>query len=169
MTAQKSEGGCLLWLMGVVICLGALSGLHAEVPPGHWEKVGQLEQGTCTRVVLMDGERREGGFVELLPGSIVILSDGNRIAFEKSNVREVRTFEPPSIWKRRPGLVGTGIGAGIGLAVGALAYQGDESGWGWATIPMATLIGAGSGLLVGKVTRDLTSVGEIVYRAADNP
>jgi len=147
----------------IVSFLLICSNAYATILQGRWDKVAQLKEGAEIIVSLTDGQRIEGKFLRLSSTELALTRDTNRLIIEKSNVREVQVPFVKSL--PYTGRVGLAIGAGAGLLIGAAAYKSDESGWGNATIPLSTIIGAGVGYVAGKIVESPIPEYETIYSA----
>ena len=114
---------------------------HAEVIPGRWEKVSDLDLGTPITVELKSGDRVEGDF-EGLSGSEVELETNSARAFiPKADIETITTR--PRGGRGNGAAIGAAIGLGLGLgATGLAALRGNGGGDG-LSVPFALLLVTG--------------------------
>ncbi len=142
---------------------------HAEVIPGRWEKVSDLELGTPIIVEFKNGDRVEGELEGLSESEVDIETRSARAVVPKVDIQTITTG------KQDGGGNGAEVGATVGAAVGAgvsfigIATSGtvDASGGQLLvgtliTIGLATAIGAGIGAAADAGTKSETIV---VYEA----
>ena len=122
----------------------------ADVIPGRWEKVDQLQAGSPLILELLAGDRIECEFIASTPEELTIATqEGNRQAIAKGTVAQISLVRPA---KGRAAL-GAAIGAGAGVATGlAISSQFDETFFARGDLMALTCggIGALTGALIGN-------------------
>lgn len=145
--------------------------LSADVVPGRWDKVEELEVGSQIIVFLQQGDRLECELLEVTGEYLVVLTEGERdLKLRKQTIEKIT--RPQGI-KDSTGN-GTWIGAGIGFGVGfggmvaweksktASGYRLAEENLGWALAGGA--IGAVGGALIGRAIDAGNETYEVVYK-----
>lgn len=152
-----------LFVMGLALMLVAAQARPAlarqkGVATGDWSTVQAIPSGEKIVVRTKDGKRFEGTFDSATDLIIALKRDGKSTAVERERVRRVSRKGGKS--RKNGALWGAAIGGGSGLAVGGGLYQGSESDFVGAIIPVTTILGAGIGAaigaLLGKGKKDVT-------------
>ena len=155
------------WTQILALILAGLISLpaYAEVIPGRWEKVSDLDLGTPITAELKNGDRVEGELEGLSESEVDIETRSARAVIPKVDIQTITTGAQG----------GGGNGAEVGAAVGAgvsfigIASSGTVAASGGQllvgtliTIGLATAIGAGIGAVADAGTKSETIV---VYEA----
>ncbi|HKV32791.1 MAG TPA: hypothetical protein VJP89_00570 [Pyrinomonadaceae bacterium] len=126
----------------------------------NWSAVQQL--GTNERLVVKQksGKEIKGLMIEATDTTLTIDRDGKPLGIPRADVRQVHVIEGKAS-KGKWALIGAGIGAGTGTAIGYGKYSPDSDD-SEVYIVMGLLIGAGTGalggLLFGQTKRKRTMV-----------
>jgi hypothetical protein len=135
-------------LLFAAFAMSALA--HAQTSTGSWASVSQLAPGTQIRVTLSGGRTLQGSVQTVTPDSLAIAATKGQEMLPRTEVKRVETKRNGH--RGRNALIGLGIGAGGGLAVGAGIDSGDH-GWfpniGKAIFtPLGALVGTIVGVLI---------------------
>ena len=147
---------------------------HAEVIPGRWEKVSNLDLGTPITMELKNGDRVEGKIEGLSASDVDIETHSVRAVIPKADIRTIQTQPKGGLGTgaRKGAIIGAAAGGGIGLAgmMVTLANRdgnealGEAAGLFLLFIPAAaTGIGTALGIGVGAATKREAIV---LYRAS---
>ena len=136
---------------------------HAEVIPGRWEKVSNLDLGTSITLELKSGNRLEGYFHGLSESEVDIETHSVRASIPRAVIQTITTRTQDRL----------GDGAAIGTALGAIAWVVLAFiGQGWtdsdsreAYLP-AVPIGAGLRVAVDAYVKSRVAV---LYKAPGTP
>ena len=143
---------------------------HAEVIPGHWEKVSDLDLEAPITVDLKNGDQIEGNFKGLSVSELKLEANSARAVIPKEDILTIAT-------RKKDGLgdgvgIGAALGAGLGigpLLIAALVGNGADV----ASVPRLFIfggIGAGVGAAIGGATDAATKDEAIVlYKASETP
>jgi hypothetical protein len=113
-----------------------------------WEAVQEISPGHKIEVMTRDGKDTRGVFVSASENTLVVRSKSGEDSFARGDIRRVRVADPSR--RARNGLIGTAIGAGIGLAIGAaVCPQCPNEGSGAKYMGPLTAAGAGVGAAAG--------------------
>ena len=159
------------WTQNLALILAGLISLpaYAEVIPGRWEKVSDLDFGTPITAELKNGDRVEGELEGLSESEVDIETRSARAVIPKVDIQTITTGAQGG------GGNGAEVGATVGAAVGAgvsfigIATSGTVEASGGQllvgtliTIGLTTAIGAGIGAASDAGTKSETIV---VYEA----
>ena len=102
---------------------------HAEVIPGRWEKVSDLDLGTPITVELKNGDRVEGDFEGLSASDVDLETHSARAVIPKTDVQTIATQKKGGAGNggRNGAIIGAAAGAGIG-AVGMMVTNANRDG-----------------------------------------
>ncbi len=102
---------------------------HAEVIPGRWEKVSDLDLGTPITVELKNGDRVEGDFEGLSASDVDLETHSARAVIPKTDVQTIATQKKGGAGNgaRNGAIIGAAVGAGIG-AVGMMVTNANRDG-----------------------------------------
>ncbi len=91
---------------------------HAEVIPGRWEKVSDLDLGTPITVELKNGDRVEGDFEGLSASDVDLETHSAQAVIPKTDVQTIATQKKGGAGNgaRNGAIIGAAAGAGIGAA-----------------------------------------------------
>ena len=149
----------LLATMAAALAAGAAA--QPAKPIEQWANLNRLESGSEIRVVLAGGKTLRGFLQSVSPDSLAINATTSQEALSRQEIKVVSLKRPGH--RGRNTLIGLAIGAGGGLATGAVIDHGDH-GW-FANFGKAvfTPIGAIIGTVVGVAIP--TGGWRVVYRA----
>jgi len=151
-----------LVVLSVVFLFVTALGL-ADVIPGRWEKVDQLEAGSALVLELTAGDRIECEFVSSTPEELTIETDeGRRQPIPKASIARISLVKP----RKNRAVIGAAIGAGAGVATGlAVSSQFDETFFARGDLMALTCgaIGALTGALIGNAA-SRPEQQEVVFR-----
>ena len=163
------------WTQNLALILAGLISLpaYAEVIPGRWEKVSDLDFGTPITAELKNGDRVEGELEGLSESEVDIETRSARAVIPKVDIQTITTGAQGGGGNGAE--VGATVGAAVGAAVGAgvsfigIATSGTVEASGGQllvgtliTIGLTTAIGAGIGAASDAGTKSETIV---VYEA----
>lgn len=117
-----------------------------EASTNSWAAVQQLKTNERLVVKQKNGKELKGLMIEATDTTLTIDRDGKPVAIARDDVRRVSVIERKAE-KGKYALIGAGIGAGTGTAIGYAAY--DPHGDNEVYIFMGSLIGVGTGALGG--------------------
>ena len=119
--------------------------LHAAFAVG-WDDVQRISSNQKIQVVVRAGNNLNATFVSAGPDSLVIRTKSGEQLIARPDIRIVRVADPSR--RGRNGLLATGAGAAIGLAIGfaVCVYCSNEGNGAKYTVPL-TALGAGVGAL----------------------
>jgi hypothetical protein len=102
----------------VIVLLLSTAEFQAQViGPARWEKVDGLPSGTQILVALKTGERIQGTFLASSPQDLALTATtGSQRRVSKPEVQDVTVVKKDKVLDGL--LLGTAIGAGVGVAVG---------------------------------------------------
>ncbi len=161
-----------------LILIGLISmPAHAEVIPGRWEKVSDLELGTPITVELKNGDRVKGEFAGLFASDVEVGTHFARAVIPKADIQTIATQKKGGTANgaRKGTIIGAAAGAGVGAAgmMVTLANRdgnedlGEAQGLFLLFVPaVATGIGTALGIVVGAATK---SDAIVVYKAPETP
>ena len=123
----------------------------AQSPVGSWTSVNQLVPGTQVRVSLGTGKTVRGSVQAVTGDSLVIRTDKAQETLSRAQVRRIESRRASH--RGRNALIGLGIGAGSGLAVGAAIDHGNHTNWfpngGKAIVtPLGAIVGTVIGVAI---------------------
>jgi hypothetical protein len=135
----------------VALLFSALvANVAAQAQTGSWANLSQLAPGTETRVTLSGGRTLRGSVQTVTSDSLAINAAKSQEKLSRTEIKKVETKRPGH--RGRNALIGLGIGAGGGLAIGAGIDSGDH-GWfpnlGKAIVtPLGAIVGTIVGVLI---------------------
>lgn len=134
--------------LALSIFMLALLSQYIPAQSNDWAIVKQLVPGQDVKVQLVSGKSYRGAVKSVSDDSILV--EKNHLV-QRQDVRRVLLPKPNH--RLRNTLIGLGVGAGTGLAIGAAADAQDKSGWfpnlgKAAGPPMFGIIGLGAGALL---------------------
>lgn len=118
----------------------------AAASTNSWAAVQQLKTNERLVVKQKNGKELKGLMIEATDTTLTIDRDGKPVSIARDDVRRVSVIERKAE-KGKYALIGAGIGAGTGTAIGYAAY--DPHGDNEVYIFMGSLIGVGTGALGG--------------------
>ena len=104
-------------LLGAILAASAAA--QQAQPIANWAKLNQLVTGTEIRVTLADGKTLRGFMQRVTPESLAINATTSQETLSRQDIRSVALKRPGH--RGRNTLIGLAIGAGAGLAAGAVA------------------------------------------------
>ena len=124
-----------------LLVLAAIPVLRAD-----WEAVERISRGHLIEVTTRDGKRARGAFVSATAESVTVQEKSAERSITRREIRQFRAADPGR--RLRNGLIGTAVGAGIGLAIGVAVcpYCANE-GSGGKYVGPGVAIRAGFGAL----------------------
>jgi hypothetical protein len=128
-----------------------------------WASVQRIKTDERLFVRQMNGKEIKGRMIEASDTTLTIDRDGKPFSIARSDVRQVYVVSGTA-QKGKWALIGAGIGAGTGTAIGYAKYSPDRDD-SEIYIPIGLLIGAGSGALGGLLFGQTTRKRELVYAA----
>ncbi len=133
----------------------------AQSAQNSWDSLRRLRVGQKIQILHMSGKSSQGQFVQYSEQAISIRSGPDQLSVPRTAVFSVRTLGGSH--RLRNTLLGLGMGAAAGLAIGAVKgatyHEAGETG---VFVLVWTPIGAGIGAGVGAA---LPASGPTVYRA----
>ena len=146
---------------------------HAEVIPGRWEKVSDLELGTPVIVELKSGDQVEGEIEGLSESDVDIETHSARAVIPKVDIQTITTRKRGGVGEgaKNGALMGASVGVALGLVTVFTSGSSDltDGGlilMGGTTIGLSTVIGAmlGAAAATGKEREAI-----VVYKAPGVP
>ena len=126
-----------------------------------WASVQQIKTNERLFVRQKNGKEIKGRMIEASDTTLTIDRDGKPFNIARGDVRQVYTVSGTA-QKGKWALIGAGIGAGTGTAIGYAKYSPDSDDSS-IYIPIGLIIGAGSGALGGLLFGATTRRRELVY------
>jgi hypothetical protein len=126
-----------------------VASVAAQAQTGSWANLSQLAPGTETRVTLSGGRILRGSAQTVTSDSLAIDAAKGQEKLSRTEIKRVQTKRRGH--RGRNALIGLGIGAAGGLAIGAAADRNDPS---WSPFakavftPLGALIGTAVGVLI---------------------
>lgn len=122
-----------------------------------WEDVPRTAAGQKIEVSMRKGEPARGAFVSASEMGLIVRESGGERSIARDGIRKVRVADPSR--RLRNGLIGTAIGAGVGLAIGwaVCPHCANEGSAGKLTGP-ATALGAGIGAAGGFLPAPMRTI-----------
>ena len=142
----QTVSSCRIQFLALILAGLISMPAHAEVIPGRWEKVSDLELGTPIIVEFKNGDQVEGDFEGLSESEVDIETHSARAVIPKADIQTI-TIQPMD-GLAEGGCIGAGIGAGI---MAALANQ-PNSDFSTGGKLYFTMIGAAVGWGLGMMT-----------------
>ena len=129
--------------------LAATAAAQQAKPNANWANLNQLVTGAEIRVTLANGKALRGFMQRVTPDSLVINAMTSQEALSRQEVRRVSLRRPGH--RGRNTLIGLAVGAGGGLAFGAVAVSRTRPGAMFLNLSYAvfTPLGALVGTVVG--------------------
>jgi hypothetical protein len=150
----------------LALSLGVIPVLPSDsadiIPPGNWGAVESLTQGTEISVRMTSGDKMDGKYLGLDAEGIRLTMDNQERIFPRSAVTHVWQLRVKDK-KLNGALIGMGLGAVAGGAIGAAAKAGfsGEDALGGAFV----LAGIGLGAIIGVTVDALIKGNKLIYRA----
>ncbi len=146
-------------VVGLTVALAVLAsspGLAQSGQPSFEDLVRRVKLGSKVRIEDRSGARITGRLTRLTPDEVTIETNGDeKHSFRQETVRQVATIRQ---FRRRGAL----IGAGVGLAMGALSdCRGGENQH--CDVDLPILLGAGVGAIAGAIVHST----RVVYTAEE--
>ena len=141
----------------------------AQGQSNDWSKVTALSGGSNLAVKLKDGKTIKGTLSSVSDTTLSLTAKKGAVEVKRDDVRTVH-----EVIKKGEGgkgaLVGTAVGAGAGLALGAVGDAQNQDGFGGEKLDNAfvaglTILGAGAGALAGYFIGRRKSKRVLVYEA----
>jgi hypothetical protein len=149
-------------LLLVVLLLSSHAPLaFSQTSLSDWASVKQIKTDERLFVRQTNGKEIKGRMIEASDTTLTIDRDRKPFSIARADVRQVYVVSGTA-QKGKWALIGAGIGAGTGTAIGYSKYSpnSDDSE---IYIPIGLLIGAGSGALGGMLFGQTTRKRELVY------
>jgi hypothetical protein len=150
----------LLTLLLVPVLLSTNAPLVFSQQTNNWSTVQALKTNEKLVVKQKDGREFKGEMIEASDTTLTIDRDGKPFSIARADVRNVHVIAGKAK-KGKWALIGAGIGAGTGTAIGAAKYS-PESDDSEIYAVIGLLIGAGTGavggLIFGQTRRNRTLV-----------
>jgi len=126
-----------------------------------WASVQRIKTDERLLVRQRNGKEIKGRMIEASDTTLTIDHDGKPLSIARGDIRQIYVVSGTA-QKGKWALIGAGIGAGTGTAIGYAKYSpnSDDSE---IYIHMGLLIGAGSGALGGMLFGQTTRKRELVY------
>jgi hypothetical protein len=144
----------------VLLLLSAQAPLVFAQSLSDWAAVQRIRTNEKLFVRQKSGKEVKGEMIEASETALTIDRDGKPLSIPRAEVRQVYIVEGKA-QKGKWALIGAGVGAGAGSAIGYAKYSpnsDDSELW----IPVGLMFGAGigavSGFLFGQTTRKRTMV-----------
>ena len=128
-----------------------------------WAAVQQIKTNERLIVRQKNGKEIKGEMIEASDTTLTIDRDGKPFSIARSDVQQVH-ISTGKAKKGKWALIGAGIGAGTGTAIGYAKYSPDSDD-SEIYITMGLLIGAGTGALSGLLFGQTTRKRVMVYAA----
>jgi hypothetical protein len=150
-------------LLLVLLLLSSQTPLAFSQTPSlsEWASVQQIKTNERVFVRQKNGKEIKGRMIEASDTTLTIDRDGKPFSIARADVRQVYMVSGTA-QKGKWALIGAGIGAGTGTAIGYAKYSPDSDD-SEIYIPVGLLIGAGSGALGGMLFGQTTRKRELVY------
>lgn len=151
-------------LIFVSVQPAALAQALPEASFGSWENVRALPEGDELSVDLKDGSTVKGKLVSTSDTKLRLTRKKKETEIDRADVRRVHRVSGKS--KGKSTLIGFGVGAGAGTAIGGVISARGEHESGEAHVPVVLFGVAGAGL--GALTGFLLGLGKkrvLVYEA----
>ena len=168
LSTQKKENMMkrkTLPLLLVLLLLSSHTPLAFSQTPSlsEWASVQQIKTNERVFVRQKNGKEIKGRMIEASDTTLTIDRNGKPFSIARADVRQVYVVSGTA-QKGKWALIGAGIGAGTGTAIGYAKYSPDSDD-SEIYIPIGLLIGAGSGALGGMLFGQSTRKRELVYAA----
>jgi hypothetical protein len=150
-------------LLLVLLLLSSHTPLAFSQTPSlsEWGSVQKIRTNERLFVRQKNGKEIKGRMIEASDTTLTIDRDGKPFSIARGDVRQVYVVSGTA-QKGKWALIGAGIGAGTGTAIGYSKYSPDSDD-SEIYIPIGLLIGAGSGALGGMLFGQSTRKRELVY------
>ncbi len=157
-----------------LILMGLISmRAHAEVIPGRWEKVSDLELGAPIIVGLENGDQVEGTFEGLSESEVDVETHTARAVVPKTDIQTITTRERGGVNEgaKNGAMVGASVGVALALVTIVMSGASDLNKKGLAlmggmTLGLSTAIGTALGAAAAAGTEREAIV---VYKAPRDP
>ncbi len=164
---------CRMQVFSLILVVLIVLPARAEVIPGRWEKVSELDLGTPIAVELKNGDQVIGDLEGLFASELDVETGSVRAVIPKTDVRTITTRKMDGVGEKakKGAQIGAAVGLGVPLFGIAKSGAGDLNLAGVAlvvlmTAGVGTAIGAGLGAVAGIGTKREEMV---VYRATEIP
>lgn len=163
------------WIQVVSLMLAGLISMpaYAEVIPGCWEKVYDLELGTPIIVELKSRDQVEGDFESLSESEVDIETHSARAVIPKSEIQTITTQTRGGVGEgaKNGALVGASVGVALGLVTIVMNGASDLNKKGLALVGGMTLgLSTAKGTALGAAAAAGTErEAIIVYKAPGTP
>jgi hypothetical protein len=139
----------ILWRAVLAAALAATAVAQPAKPIANWANLNQLVSGSEIRVTLATGKTLRGFVQGVTPDSLAINATTSQETLSRQDIRRVSLKRPGH--RGRNTLIGLAIGAGGGLAVGAVAVSRTRPGAMFRNIGYAVFppLGALVGTVIG--------------------
>jgi len=122
----------ILFVVPLMASLGpaTISSLLASGPStaqASWNNLGNLARGDDVKVLVSHGSAQRGTFQSVTGNTMVVHLPAGEQTFERQNVTQVLVKREGH--RGRHALIGSLLGSGIGLGVGAVADRGNKNDW----------------------------------------
>ena len=170
---SQTTTSCRIQIVSLILA-GLISlPVQAEVIPGRWEKVSDLELGTPIIVELKNGDQVEGDIEGLSESDVDIETHSARAVIPKADIQTITTRKRGGVGEgaKNGALMGASVGAALGLVTVFTSGSSDLTDQGLAlmggiTIGLSTVIGTMLGAAAAAGTeREAT----VVYKAPGAP
>jgi hypothetical protein len=148
MTKPVMKFGVVVFLCAA---LAASAGAQPQASTGSWANLSEVAPGTETRVSVSGGRTLRGSLQKVTSDSLAINAAKSQETLLRTDIKRVDLKRNGR--RGRNTLIGLGIGAGGGLAVGAGVDSGNHTGWfpnfGKAVFtPLGAIVGAIVGVAI---------------------
>ena len=169
----QTAKSCRIQLISMMLAGLISMPAHAEVIPGRWEKVSDLELGTPVIVELKSGDQVEGDIEGLSESDVDIETHSARAVIPKADIQTIITRKRGGVSEgaKNGALMGASVGVALGLVTVFTSGSSDLTDQGLAlmggiTIGLSTVIGTMLGAAAAAGTKREAIV---VYRTPRNP
>lgn len=146
----------ILFVVPLMASLGPTT-ISSLLASGHstaqesWNNLGNLARGDEIKVLVSHGSAQRGTFQSVTGNAIVVHLPAGDQTFERQTVTQVLVKREGH--RGRHALIGSLVGGGIGLGIGAAADRSDKNNWLLPNIGKAfcTPVGAGVGATIGAL------------------
>jgi len=145
--------------MLLLLCVVPLGLMARDSRLNSWDNLKQLQPGQKIEVVDMKWKSLKGKFVSFSEESISLQVGNDQVSVERSNVLRVNSGHSK---RGRNALIGLAIGAGAGLAVGAVLDSQATGEFKDFGVLLGPPIGAGAGVGIGAAFAGY----QTIYRAS---
>lgn len=152
---------CALALLLVLVTTGPVA--FAQQARGDWTAVQSLPADADISIKLKTGKTVRGEFLSATGSELTITRKGKGESFAKDAIAQIERLERKAE-KGKYALIGAGIGAGAGTAIGgAKAAGASDDGYVYTIVGLA--MGTGFGALGGFIWGQAKRKHELIYSA----